>query len=692
MAFLLVEYFKIYFFLIRYIQLFIFILTTQQVVRAQQDTSSLSLEIDSIFITASTGVGRTQYRIDAITLNENPVQNISSAINEVPGVYMHTGTLNTNRITVRGIGNRSLFSTTKLRAYIDDIPLTNGVGETTVEDFDREILQSVELYKGPGATAYGSGLGGLMLLNTSNRPEDNYIKTQVATGKWGFIKTNQVASVSNETFSLKLLHGYQHTDGYRENNSYDNRNYSIFGGMNKGDHQLKVLLHHVNINAQIPSSLSREDFENNPEKAAFTWGRINGYEDYTKTVAGITYSTSAIDKMYWKSTVFANVYQGYESRPFNILDDDSANVGLRSTVSYDFENSRNSELQFGFEISQEDYNWNIFATEDGVQGDQREQNVEQRNSAQLFAQYRMDLTDQIEMEIGVNANLTSYNIDDQFRTGADNISGAYDYSWIYSPRLNLKYAINDSDYFYALFSHGYSIPTLEETLTPDGQINNDIKPEIGLNTEIGYRGSISNSRLDYGLTAYHMSVQDLLVARRTAADQFIGINAGRSRHLGIELDAQYQLLYNDKWQSSIDLAYTYQHFRFTDFVDGDEDYSGNDLTGAIPNQIALGWKTKFRTAGLAVKYKYIDSMPMRDDNSVYSEAYSLLDIYLTDSYKLGKFDIVTNIGFNNVLDVDYASMILVNAGSFGGNAPRYFYPGLPFNASFQWSIRYNFSR
>jgi len=280
MAFLLVEYFKIYFFLIRYIQLFIFILTTQQVVRAQQDTSSLSLEIDSIFITASTGVGRTQYRIDAITLNENPVQNISSAINEVPGVYMHTGTLNTNRITVRGIGNRSLFSTTKLRAYIDDIPLTNGVGETTVEDFDREILQSVELYKGPGATAYGSGLGGLMLLNTSNRPEDNYIKTQVATGKWGFIKTNQVASVSNETFSLKLLHGYQ-------------------------------------------------------------------------------------------------------------------------------ENSRNSELQFGFEISQEDYNWNIFATEDGVQGDQREQNVEQRNSAQLFAQYRMDLTDQIEMEIGVNANLTS---------------------------------------------------------------------------------------------------------------------------------------------------------------------------------------------------------------------------------------------------------------------------------------------
>ena len=150
-----------------------FYLFTSLSVIAQQDTTSYRLDIDSINITASAGVGRTQHSIDAKTLNQNPVQNISSAINEVPGVYMHAGTLNTNRITVRGIGNRSLFSTTKLRSYIDDIPLTNGVGETTVEDFDREILHSVDLYKGPGATAYGSGLGGLMLLRTCNQPDDN---------------------------------------------------------------------------------------------------------------------------------------------------------------------------------------------------------------------------------------------------------------------------------------------------------------------------------------------------------------------------------------------------------------------------------------------------------------------------------------------------------------------------------------
>jgi len=54
------------------------------------------------------------------------------------------------------------------------------------------------------------------------------------------------------------------------------------------------------------------------------------------------------------------------------------------------------------------------------------------------------------------------------------------------------------------------------------------------------------------------------------------------------------------------------------------------------------------------------------------------------------FDIGISAGVNNLLDTDYASMILVNAGSFGGNTPRYFYPGLPINAFGRMSIRYNF--
>jgi iron complex outermembrane receptor protein len=36
-------------------------------------------------------------------------------------------------------------------------------------------------------------------------------------------------------------------------------------------------------------------------------------------------------------------------------------------------------------------------------------------------------------------------------------------------------------------------------------------------------------------------------------------------------------------------------------------------------------------------------------------------------------------GMNNAANVAHASMLLVNARGFGGNEPRYYYPGLPRN-------------
>ena len=47
-------------------------------------------------------------------------------------------------------------------------------------------------------------------------------------------------------------------------------------------------------------------------------------------------------------------------------------------------------------------------------------------------------------------------------------------------------------------------------------------------------------------------------------------------------------------------------------------------------------------------------------------------------------------GINNAFDEKYASMILINAGSFGGRAPRYFYPGLPRNYYGGISLKYIF--
>ena len=48
--------------------------------------------------------------------NHSPID-VASSINQISGVYLLSGALNTNRITIRGVGARTSFGTDKLRMY-----------------------------------------------------------------------------------------------------------------------------------------------------------------------------------------------------------------------------------------------------------------------------------------------------------------------------------------------------------------------------------------------------------------------------------------------------------------------------------------------------------------------------------------------------------------------------------------------
>lgn len=104
--------------------------------------------------------------IDLITnrqLLREPAFTFAPSVNKMPGVWMQSGSINTNRLTIRGIGTRSPYGSNKIRAYYGDIPLTNGVGETTLEDLDIEQIADIEIVKGPSSGFYGSGLGGVVV-------------------------------------------------------------------------------------------------------------------------------------------------------------------------------------------------------------------------------------------------------------------------------------------------------------------------------------------------------------------------------------------------------------------------------------------------------------------------------------------------------------------------------------------------
>lgn len=665
---------------------------------SQPDSTAIQLEeviVNSLGLqTKYEEYGGSMTIVDRASLTTADPANIVESINRVPGVYMHSGALNTNRITIRGIGSRSPFSTNKIRSYFGEIPLTNGSGETSIEDIDLSSIASYEVIKGPNSSIYGSGLGGVIVLNPLDASQGTIITNDLTVGSFGLVKEQLSFSTQNNLMKVYGSVGHLSSNGYRDNNEV-NRSHALLNlRIGQRKNVIDVLTYFVDQKAFIPSSINQTTFEEEPTSAAFTWGAAQGFEDYYTFLQGIALSSIINPKLTLKSSVFLNHRDNYEPRPFNILDEKTTGWGTRTRLIADL--SSNTTWLFGTEIFADHHRFQTFQNlyqdfppgNGSVQGDALSDFKERRNYFNLYTQVEHRLIENLLISAGLNFNQTFYKLEDDFAPDGDDQSGDYDFHGVFSPRLSLNYAVNNSIYLYSAVSHGFSPPTLEETLLPDGTINNDIQPETGLNMEWGARGTWQ--KLQFDVSLYQMNVRDLLVARRTAEDQFIGINAGKTSHFGLEADLKFEWIRNEFIELTSQNTYAFSDFTFKEFIDGDDDFSGNQLTG-VPRHTAFG-RVTMKVNPLAL-YMYVDgqytsAIPIADDNSLFSDDYLALNGTLGHKLNIGKWSHDLSVTLRNLTDENYASMILINASGFGGSAPRYFYPGLPFNWFFRLRISY----
>ncbi len=204
--------------------------------------------------------------------NHSPID-VASSINQISGVYLLSGALNTNRITIRGVGARTPFGTDKLRLYFEDIPVTNGNGFSTIEAFDLENLTSMEVIKGPKGTAYGTNLGGAILLNTKKQiNKGTFFANNFTIGSYGLIKDNLSITHSTDSLEFNLSYNHLNTEGYRENNNFNRDGILLTTAIKLNSRSsIAILANYIDYTAQIPSSLGITAFMENPRQAAFTW-------------------------------------------------------------------------------------------------------------------------------------------------------------------------------------------------------------------------------------------------------------------------------------------------------------------------------------------------------------------------------------------------------------------------------------
>ena len=607
--------------------------------------------------------------IDDIEFRKNEGEFLINSLNQLTGIYSHSAGYNTNRITIRGMGSRSPYSTNKIKSYLNNIPLSNGVGETTIEDFGIEILDQIEINKGPNSSIYGSGLGGNIVLKTSK----SFEKTVKIKSIFKSFNTYQNSiSVSKKINKINLLLNFEKikSDGFRDNNTYDNNR--IFASVNyeiNDDYVIDFIHFYNSAEALIPSSLSLESFIDNPSSAAFSWRNVEGGEDYNRSLTGLTFNSKK-NKYTSSTTFFYKTFNNDENRPFNYLIEDSDSFGFRHIGKFPL---NSFDFSYGLEYSGENY---IFSTWDEYGSmDQSiiSQQTQDRKNYNYFLQVDKSFKNSF-LTFGIGSNKINYDWVDETESTSLN----YNTKTIISPRLSYNHNLDNISIF-GNISHGFSSPNIDETLDENGIVNPDIKPETGWNYELGLIGSTNDNSLSYNLNLYYMDIKNLLVAQRTSFDTFTGVNAGKTTHPGLEATINFPLLRSQNLTITSSSNFSKYWYIFKDFNNRGTDYSQNKLTGVPTHTTFSKIKFDLKNYLAQISFQNVGKIPMNDSNELFTDSYSVIDLKLSKLYSLKNLGINISTGVNNLFDKRYASGIVINARGFGGRDPRFYYPGLPRN-------------
>lgn len=618
-----------------------------------------------------------------------PTFNLAPILNKVSGIWMQSGSYNTNRLTIRGIGSRSQYSTNKIRAYFGDIPITNGAGESTFEDIETDEISTIEIVKGPASGFYGSGLGGVLLFKPK-KPNANQVMQKVEVGSFNTIKSLTKASYSENNFSNSLVYSKLNSEGYRENNQTSRHNVLYLSSYSKNNTVIDVITSAVRTEAFIPSSVDEKGYNESPEKAASSWEKTRGYEDYKRVYAGLSIKQSLLNNWLFSTSIYGFYNKNNELRPFNILKETSNYYGFRSYIRKKlYVGNISAGIIVGNEYFNEKYNWQTYKNMNRSIGDKISDNKEKRFYNNTFVSADIDLSEKLNILSSLNTNTTSYNYSDLFLQNGDQ-SGKHQFNPIFSPRVSIIYKPTKNYNVYSTVSQGFSPPTLEETLVPGGSRNLDIKPETGWNYELGIR-YLSDNSLIIGISAYYMQVSDLLVSKRMGDDEYLGVNAGKTIHPGIEFNFDYRVLNKSSWKSFFRMNASLNDYRFSEFIDNGKDFSGNKLTGIASNITNWALESQHNSGFFFnLNVQTVGKIPIKDDNSIYSDSYNLSG-FMTGFERNFK-NLIGGIyfGVQNFTNTKYASMLLINAVSTGTQLPRYYYPGLPINFKAGLNIKYSF--
>ncbi|MCB2408121.1 TonB-dependent receptor [Hymenobacter lucidus] len=586
--------------------------------------------------------------LDAAGIERFNQSSLAAAVNTLPGVRLEERATASYRISVRGSTLRSPFGVRNVKVYYHDIPFTEASGSTPFNLLDAATIGRIEVLKGPTASVYGAGTGGAILLsNRQAAPGESRAQVGFTAGSYGLRRYSATAETSTAASSLRAQYAHQSLDGYRQN-SAALRDVLTLDGEFRPSEKRTVAAHllYTDLSYQLPGGLTRAQFDQNPRQARPSVVNAAGVVTNPGTVAQQAAYASrtallGLSHEYRFTPAFTNKTTLYTSgtairTPFLVDYERNTALGWGGRTAFTYRLpvagralrlSGGGEWQSSFESSRN------YTNRAGTPGPLRYDDEIRTSTGFVFGQAELELPAGLLATVGASYNRLAYDI--TRLPGGTITPGGYEVERRFepevSPRVALLKEITPLISAYASVSSGFSPPTEEEIRPSDGSLNTALQAERGTSYEAGLRGKALSQRLTFDVAAFDFRLRQTIVTRTTEQGAQLFANSGSTRQRGVEAAVSGWL-----WQPAAtptDVAataaglrlwasYAYNHFRFQDYQQNADNYSGNRLTGTAPHTLSAGLDATTKPGFyLHPTLSHQARLPLNDANTFYAPGY-----------------------------------------------------------------------
>jgi iron complex outermembrane receptor protein len=614
-----------------------------------------------------------------------------SSVNNLPGIRMEERSPGSYRFSIRGSSLRSPFGVRNVKAYWNDLPLTDPGGNTYLNQLDANSIGQVEIIKGPGSSLYGAGTGGVLLMRSPQFKDRTNLSGGWTTGSYGLRSYQLAFNQGTENTSHSVSYQHQQADGYREQSRMvrDQLN-SSFNFALSDKEKLETVIFYTDLYYQTPGGLNEAEYRANPGQARPAAGPQPSAVSQQAAVSlrsfytGISHQYQFSKKLRNRTGVFGNFVQFENPSIRNFERRLEQNMGARSVTDYSFAiGNWNAKLFGGGEFLRGYSPVKNYQNKQGTPGTLQNDDEIRTLQYSVFGQGEFTKDDWI-ITAGLSANWVDYRL--LRLTDLQPAAQETTYNPVLTPRIAVLRKINDVFSVHSNVSWGFSPPTLAEVRPSNGVFNTDLQSEKGIQVEVGARGYFLNRKFFVDAALYHFALDQTIVVRRDIDGADFFVNAGATNQNGAELLINWQPTVSTTSLSNFKLwsGLTFNYYTFKDYEKNNVSFSGNDLTGVPANVLTGGVDLAFKN-GIYwyVTVNYTSSLPLNDANTVYADSFTLLGSKL--GYKtwiIKNMPINIFVGADNLLDETYSLGNDLNAAAgryFNAAAKRNYYAGIQFD-------------